>query len=160
MAVRETKRQCRILRISAEHFTSVSTTDDISSLTWIGHFEMQFLNKVRTGRRWRKPMAQFGENIWFHEGIFFSLFFLSFFLFVFFFFLFPRFRFVSLPFSFSMFSTPFPLFPFFPFERCLSFLSPFLPFFSTFSYLLFPSSSFLSHFHPRCCDFVGGGRPT
>ena len=69
MAVREMKTQCRILRISAEHKTSVRITGDISSLNWIPHFAVQFLNKMRTGRRWRKPMVQFGEKFWFHEGI-------------------------------------------------------------------------------------------
>ena len=37
-------------------------TDDISLLNWIPHFAMQFLNKMRTGRRWRQSMAQFGEE--------------------------------------------------------------------------------------------------
>ena len=73
VAVRETKRQCRILRNSAKHNTSVKITDDVSLLNLIPHFAMQFLNKMRTGRRWRKPMVQFGEKIWFHtigeEGI-------------------------------------------------------------------------------------------
>ena len=32
------KRQCRILRISAEHNTSVRITDDISLLNWFPHF--------------------------------------------------------------------------------------------------------------------------
>ena len=62
VAVRKMKRQCRIRRISAEHNTSVRITDDISLLNWSPHFAMQFLNKMRTGRRWRKPMAQFGEK--------------------------------------------------------------------------------------------------
>ena len=61
------KRQCRIHRISAEHDTSVSITDDISLLNWIPHFAMQFLNNMRTGRRWRKPIAQLGEKFWFHK---------------------------------------------------------------------------------------------
>ena len=54
VAVREMKRQCKILRISAEHNTIVRITDDISLLNWIPHFAMQCLNKMRTGRRWRK----------------------------------------------------------------------------------------------------------
>ena len=62
VVVREMKRQCRILRISAEHNTSVRSTDDISLLIWIPHFAMQFLNKMRNGRRWRQTMAQFGEE--------------------------------------------------------------------------------------------------
>ena len=49
VVVRETRRQCRILRISAEHDTSVRITDDISLLNWIPHFAMQLLNKMRAG---------------------------------------------------------------------------------------------------------------
>ena len=67
VAVREMKRPDRILRISAEHNTSVRITDDISLLNWIPHFAMQCLNKMRTGRRWRKPMVQFGEEVWFRK---------------------------------------------------------------------------------------------
>ena len=62
VVVREMKRQCRTLRISVEHNTSARITDDISLLNWIPHFAMQLLNKMRTGRRWRKSMAQFGEE--------------------------------------------------------------------------------------------------
>ena len=69
VAVRETQRQCRIFRVSAERNTSVRITDDILLLNGIHHFAIQFLNKMRTGRRWRKPMAQFGEEIGFQEGI-------------------------------------------------------------------------------------------
>ena len=61
--VREMKRQCRDLRISAEHNTSVGITDDISLPNWIPHFAMQFLNKMRrTGRRWRQSVAQLGKE--------------------------------------------------------------------------------------------------
>ena len=67
VAVRETKRQYRILKISAEHNTSVRITDEVSLLNGIQHFAVQFFNKMRTGRRWRKPMAQFGEKFWFHK---------------------------------------------------------------------------------------------
>ena len=41
------KRQCRILRISAEHNTSVRIADEVSLLYWILHFAVQFLNKLR-----------------------------------------------------------------------------------------------------------------
>ena len=34
--------------------TSVRITDDIPLLNWIPHFAMQLLNKIRTGRRWRR----------------------------------------------------------------------------------------------------------
>ena len=68
VAVRDTKRQYRILRISTEHNTSVRITDEVSLLNWIPHFAVQLLNKMRTGRRWRKPMVQFGEKIWLHNN--------------------------------------------------------------------------------------------
>ena len=73
MAVREVKRQCRTLRISAEHNTEVRIADD-------SPFSVGFLmNKMRfgkdgttselkrTGRRWTKQMAQFGEKVWFRK---------------------------------------------------------------------------------------------
>ena len=63
----EIKRHCRILATSAEPDTSVRITDDTSLFNWIPHFAVQFLNKMRTGRRWRKPMVQLGEKIWFHK---------------------------------------------------------------------------------------------
>ena len=54
VAVRQTKRHCRILRISAEHNTSVSSADDISLLNWIPHLAVQFLNKIEDGvSQWR-----------------------------------------------------------------------------------------------------------
>ena len=49
VVVDEMKRQCRILRISDKHNTSVRIADDISLLNWIPHFAMHFLNKMRTG---------------------------------------------------------------------------------------------------------------
>ena len=35
----------------------VRITDDISLLNWIPFFAMLFLNKMRIGRRWRKPVG-------------------------------------------------------------------------------------------------------
>ena len=79
MAVREVKRQCRTLQISAEQHTSVRIADDIPLLSWLPRFAAQVMNKMRsgkdgktsemrrTGRRWRKPMVQFGEKVWFRE---------------------------------------------------------------------------------------------
>ena len=79
MAVREVKRQCRTLRISAEHNTNVRIADDSPLLSWLQRFAAQVRNKMRigkdgitselrrTGRRWRKPMAQFGEKVWFRK---------------------------------------------------------------------------------------------
>ena len=79
MAVREVKRQCRTLRISAEHNTGVRISDDSPLLGWLPCFAAQVMNKMRigkdgktselrrTGRRWRKPMAHFGEKVWFRK---------------------------------------------------------------------------------------------
>ena len=79
MAVREVKRQCRTLRISGEQNTSVRIADDSPLLSWLPRFAAQVMNKMRfgkdgktsemrrTGRRWRKPMAQFGEKVWFRK---------------------------------------------------------------------------------------------
>ena len=70
--MRETKRHCRTLRLSAEQNTSVRIADDSTLLSWLPRFAAQVMNKMRigsemrrTGRRWRKPMAQFGEKVWF-----------------------------------------------------------------------------------------------
>ena len=65
MIVREVKRQCRILRISAEQNTSVRIADDSPLLSWLLRFVAQVMNKM--SRRWRKPMAQFGEKVWFRK---------------------------------------------------------------------------------------------
>ena len=78
MAVREVKRHCRTLRISAEQNTSVRISDDSPLLSWFRRFAAQVMNKMRIGngktsevrrtdRRWRKPMAQFGEKVWFRK---------------------------------------------------------------------------------------------
>ena len=80
LAVREVKRQCRTLRISAEQNTRVRIADDIPLLSWLPRFAVHVINKMRidkdgktsemrrTGRRWRKPMAQFGEKVWFRKN--------------------------------------------------------------------------------------------
>ena len=80
MAVREVKRQCRTLRISAEHNTGVRIAGDSPFLIWLPRVAAQVMNKMRigkdgktselrrTGRRWRKPMAQFGEKVWFRKN--------------------------------------------------------------------------------------------
>ena len=77
MAVREVRRQCRTLGISAEQNRSVRIADDSPLLSWLPRFAAHVMNKMRigkdgktselrtTGRRWRKPMAQFGEEVWF-----------------------------------------------------------------------------------------------
>ena len=80
MAVREVKRHCRTLRMFAEQNTSVRIADDSPLLSWLPRFAAQVMNKMRigkdgktsemrrTGRRWRKPMAQVGEKVWFHKN--------------------------------------------------------------------------------------------
>ena len=79
IAVRELKRQCRSLRISDEQNTSVRNADDSPLFSWLPRFATQGKNNVRvgkdgktsemrrTGRRRRKPMAQFGEKVWFRR---------------------------------------------------------------------------------------------
>ena len=77
MAVREVKRQCRTLRISAGQNTSVRIAEDSPLLSWLPRFcsasheqdeNWQKVEKTsdmrRTGRRWRMPTAQFGEKVW------------------------------------------------------------------------------------------------
>ena len=79
MAVREVKKQCRTLRISAEQNTHVRIADDSPLLSWLPRSAAQVMNKLRIGkdgktsemrrpgRRWRKPVAQFGEKVWFRK---------------------------------------------------------------------------------------------
>ena len=50
MAVREVKRQCRTLRISAEQNTSVRIADDSPLQSWLPRFAAQVMNKIRTGK--------------------------------------------------------------------------------------------------------------
>ena len=79
MAVLEVKRQCSTLPISAERNTSVRIADDSPLLSCFPRYAAQVMNKMRigkdgktnelrrTGRRWRNPMAQFGEKVWFRN---------------------------------------------------------------------------------------------
>ena len=67
MAVREVKRQCRT-RISAEQNTSVRSADAAQVMNKMRIDKDGKTSKMRrTGRRWRQPMAQFGEKVWFRE---------------------------------------------------------------------------------------------
>ena len=50
MAVREVKRQCRTLRISAEQNTSVRISDDSPLLSWLLRFAAQVMHKMRIGK--------------------------------------------------------------------------------------------------------------
>ena len=50
MAVREVKRQCRTLRISAEQHTGVRIADDSPLLSWLPRFAAQVMNKMRIGK--------------------------------------------------------------------------------------------------------------
>ena len=54
MVVREVKRQCRTLRISAEQDTSVSIADDSTLLSWFPRFAAEVMNKMRTGKDGRR----------------------------------------------------------------------------------------------------------
>ena len=53
MAVRDVKRQCRTLRISAEHNTGVRIADDGPLLSRLPHFAAQVMNKMMIGKRWK-----------------------------------------------------------------------------------------------------------
>ena len=50
MVAREVKRQCRTLRISAEHNRGVRIADDSPSLSWLFRFAAQVMNKMRIGK--------------------------------------------------------------------------------------------------------------
>ena len=62
-----------------EHDTGVRIANDSPLLSWLLRFAAQVINKMRIGkdgktselwrigRRWRKPMAQFGEKVWFRS---------------------------------------------------------------------------------------------
>ena len=79
MAVREVQRQCRTLRSSAEQNTGVRVADGSPLLSWLPRLAAQVMNKMRIGkdgktsemrrigRRWREPMAQFEEKVWFRK---------------------------------------------------------------------------------------------
>ena len=76
LAAREVKRQCRTLWISAEQNTSVRIADR-PLLSWFSSSAAQVMNNMRigkdqktsklkrTGQKWSKHMAQFGETFWF-----------------------------------------------------------------------------------------------
>ena len=80
MAVKEVKRQCRTLRISAEQNTSVGIADDSPLLSWLPRFAAQVMNKMRigrdgqtsemrrSGRRWRRPDGTIGQKVWFRKN--------------------------------------------------------------------------------------------
>ena len=75
--MRQVKRKCGILRNSSEQNTCVRIADDSPLPSRLPRFAAQVMNRKRSGKdgttselrrtggRWRKPMAQFGENVWF-----------------------------------------------------------------------------------------------
>ena len=54
MAMREVKRQCRTVRISAEHNTGVRIADYSPLLSWLPRFAAQVMNKMRIGNKAKK----------------------------------------------------------------------------------------------------------
>ena len=50
LVVREVKRQCRTLRISAEQITSVRIADDSPLLSWLTRFAAHVMNNSRVGK--------------------------------------------------------------------------------------------------------------
>ena len=57
MAVREVKRRCRNLRISAEHHTSVRIADDSPLLSWLLRFCSASHEQNEDWRGWKKKRA-------------------------------------------------------------------------------------------------------
>ena len=55
VAVRETKRQYKIRRISAERNTTARITDDIALLNWIPHFVVKM--EKANGAIWREILV-------------------------------------------------------------------------------------------------------
>ena len=74
VAVREVKRQCKTLLITAEQNTSVRIADDSPQVTWLPRSAAKAINKMRfvengktselsrTGRRWHKLERKFGSG--------------------------------------------------------------------------------------------------
>ena len=60
VAVREVKRQCRTLRISAEQNTSVRIADDSPLLSWLRRFAAQVMKLMRIGKDGRT--SEIDEN--------------------------------------------------------------------------------------------------
>ena len=61
MAMREVKRQCRTLRISAEQNTSVRIADDSPLLSWLPRFAAQVMNK---NENWQRRKDECNEENW------------------------------------------------------------------------------------------------
>ena len=53
MAVREVKRQCRTIRISAEHNTCMRIEDDSPLLSCLPRFAAHVMNKNEDRQRWK-----------------------------------------------------------------------------------------------------------
>ena len=78
-AVREVKRQCRILRISAKQNTSVRIADDSPLLGWHPPFcsasreqnetwqRWKTSERRRTGRSWKNEWRNFERKVWFRN---------------------------------------------------------------------------------------------
>ena len=54
MAVREAKRQCRTLRISAEHNTGMRIADDSPLLSWLPLLQQPATSRMRIGKDGKK----------------------------------------------------------------------------------------------------------
>ena len=67
-AVREVKRQCRRLRISAEQNTNVHIADDSPLLSWLLSFAAQVVNTMRIGKMEKRAnsdeLDEDGESQW------------------------------------------------------------------------------------------------
>ena len=64
MAVREVKRQCGTLRISAEQNTNVRIEDDSPLLSWLPRFAAQVMNNMRIGKDGKtSEMRRTGDGV-------------------------------------------------------------------------------------------------
>ena len=78
-AVKEIKRFCRTLGIASELKRGERISDDHPVMSWLPRYASQVMNRFkigadrkstemrRSGRHWRKPVAQFGEKVWFRR---------------------------------------------------------------------------------------------
>jgi hypothetical protein len=78
-AIREVKRQIRVLRSALEEKIGKVLTDDDPVLTWLPRQAADLLNRYkkgadgrtaearRSGKQWRKPAIAFGERLYFKE---------------------------------------------------------------------------------------------
>ena len=80
-AVRDLKRQVRVLKISLESKLGLQLKDDDPVLAWMPRHAGDLINRYRrgedgktpeqrrTGKQWRKPALEYGERVFFREAV-------------------------------------------------------------------------------------------